>query len=513
MTRSRSGAPLARSDHRQGLSRRQVLQLASLAAGSAAFSVACGTASSSDPSPTSGSTPTAAGGNATAAAPSPGTATANSAAVSRVVLIRSEDRVAGTQAAIDLLQPTGIRGQTVFLKPNYNTGDPAPAATDTALLEALVRELQNAGAGAITVGDRSGMADTRRAMESKGVFALADRLGLQALVLDEMDRDGWQYVAAEGTHWPKGFAFAVPALDTGAVVNTCCLKTHRFGGHFTLSLKNTVGLVAKTVPGDPHNDMGDLHSSPHQHRMIAEINQACTPALVLLDGVEAFVNGGPEAGRKARPGVILAGTDRVAVDVAAVAILRGPARKPPPARQGTRWSPRRPLCGRSAMKAKVSHQRGRRGGSTVPAGGALPSSSTWNPFGAWVRARRPARGGFLRAGADGSCLPWGHRQGVAGPPAPLWLTANPSGTAGGRTSRRPQAGGAPHPGGGTDGKDPQALPPLQRKGRWRQSLYSSRLPEDIESQQDHLQRIRQRELPGQCCEREFLSTFQPEASA
>ena len=40
------------------------------------------------------------------------------------------------------------------------------------------------------------MADTRRAMETKGVFALADRLGLQALVLDELDRDGWQYVAA-----------------------------------------------------------------------------------------------------------------------------------------------------------------------------------------------------------------------------------------------------------------------------------------------------------------------------
>jgi uncharacterized protein (DUF362 family) len=56
--------------------------------------------------------------------------------------------------------------------------------------------------------------------------------------------------------------------------------------------------------------------------MIAEINQAYSPALVLLDGVEAFVDGGPEAGRKVRPGVILAGSDRVAVDVVAVALLR-----------------------------------------------------------------------------------------------------------------------------------------------------------------------------------------------
>ena len=106
------------------------------------------------------------------------------------------------------------------------------------------------------------------------------------------------------------------------MVNTCCLKTHRFGGDFTLSLKNAVGLVAKFVPGDPHNYMGDLHSSPHQRLMIAEINQAYSPALVLLDGVEAFVDGGPESGRKVRPGVILAGSDRVAVDVVAVALLR-----------------------------------------------------------------------------------------------------------------------------------------------------------------------------------------------
>ncbi len=56
--------------------------------------------------------------------------------------------------------------------------------------------------------------------------------------------------------------------------------------------------------------------------MIAEVNKAYQPALVVLDGVEALVNGGPEAGRKVKSGVILAGTDRVAIDVVAVGILR-----------------------------------------------------------------------------------------------------------------------------------------------------------------------------------------------
>jgi uncharacterized protein (DUF362 family) len=125
-------------------------------------------------------------------------------------------------------------------------------------------------------------------------------------------------------------------LDAGAVVSTCCLKTHRFGGYFSLSLKNTVGMVAKNVPGDPHNYMDELHASPYQRLMIAEANTAYKPALIVLDGVEAFVTGGPDVGTIARPGVILAGTDRVAIDVVAVALLRSLGTTPSVA-QGSIW--------------------------------------------------------------------------------------------------------------------------------------------------------------------------------
>ncbi|MEB3123991.1 MAG: DUF362 domain-containing protein [Snowella sp.] len=284
--------------------RRQILRLATLAAGASLFPSACRTLNSTSMS------------DSVTAQPSVPPQT------SRVVLVHSEDRVAGTRQALDLLQPTGLKEKTVFLKPNYNTEDPAPAATDTKLLETLIQELQAEKATKITIGDRSGMADTRQAMTQKGVFEIAEKYGIEALVFDEMAAEQWQYVAAEGTHWKKGFAFARPILESGAIINTCCLKTHSFGGHFTLSLKNSVGMVAKYVPGDSFNYMGDLHSSAHQRLMIAEINQAYQPALVLLDGVEAFVNGGPASGKKVRSNVILAGTDRVAVDVVAIGLLR-----------------------------------------------------------------------------------------------------------------------------------------------------------------------------------------------
>lgn len=240
----------------------------------------------------------------------------------RVVVISTTDRAAGVRQAMALLQPASFSGKRVFIKPNYNTGDPAPAATDPAVLEAVVQEVQGAGASQITVGDRSGMADTRSAMQQMQVFTLANRYGFTPLVFNELGRGDWQYFPSEGTNWSRGFAIARPVLNADAIVNLCCLKTHRFGGHFTLSLKNTIGMVARYVPGDGHDYMRELHRSANQRLMIAEVNRAYRPAMVLIDGVDAFVGGGPEQGQRVRAGVMLAGTDRIAVDAVGIAILR-----------------------------------------------------------------------------------------------------------------------------------------------------------------------------------------------
>ncbi len=240
----------------------------------------------------------------------------------RVVLVSTTDRAAGVRQAMKLLQPPSFQGKRIFIKPNYNTGDPAPAATDPAVLEALVQEIQGSGASQITVGDRSGMATTRTAMQQMQVFALAERYGFTPLVFDELGREDWQYFSGEGTNWSRGFAIAKPVLDSDAIINVCCLKTHRFGGHFTLSLKNTIGMVARRVPSDSHDYMRELHRSQNQRLMIAEVNQTYRPAMILIDGVDAFVGGGPEQGDRVRAGVMLAGTDRIAIDAVGIAILR-----------------------------------------------------------------------------------------------------------------------------------------------------------------------------------------------
>lgn len=242
--------------------------------------------------------------------------------VVKVALIKTRDRADGVRRAVRLLGLNPVRGRSVFVKPNLNSADPCPGSTHNATLESLVRTLWDMGATAITVGDRSGMGKTRRAMEEKGIFDMARDLGFETIVFDELPRDQWETVHFPGSYWQDGFALPKPFLRAGAVVSTCCLKTHRFGGHFTLSLKNSVGLVAKYLPGDDHNYMAELHNSPNQRKMIADINKAYMADLVVLDAVEAFVKGGPDRGELAWPGIILASADRVAVDAVGVAILR-----------------------------------------------------------------------------------------------------------------------------------------------------------------------------------------------
>jgi uncharacterized protein (DUF362 family) len=238
-----------------------------------------------------------------------------------VAFVQTRDRAEGVRRALNLLDLGALGGQ-VLIKPNFNSADPAPGSTHNDVLRALVRELQARGAGTITVADRSGMGDTHRVMQQKGIFDLAQELGFETLVFDELEAQDWELIQSPQNHWQRGFLMPRCCTEAEALVQTCCLKTHRFGGHFTLSLKNSVGMAAKFDPTDGYNYMGELHSSAHQRRMIAEINAAYTPDLVVMDGVEAFVTQGPEAGKKVWSEVVLAGTDRVALDAVGVAILR-----------------------------------------------------------------------------------------------------------------------------------------------------------------------------------------------
>jgi len=239
--------------------------------------------------------------------------------ISHVTFVNTEDRKSGVEASIRALDINPAKNKDVLIKPNFNTADQCPGSTHNDTLVALVEEVWKMGAKSVSLGERS-YSENRPVMEQKGIIPLMEKLDVKILDFDELEEKDWVKVDADNSHWQDGFRVARPILESECLIFTCCLKTHQYGGVITLSLKNSVGVVPTSRHGFSY--MSELHSSPHQRKLIAEMNAPFKPALVVLDGIDAFVDGGPATGQRARGNVFLASTDRVAIDAVGVAILK-----------------------------------------------------------------------------------------------------------------------------------------------------------------------------------------------
>jgi uncharacterized protein (DUF362 family) len=234
---------------------------------------------------------------------------------SRVALVRTTDRRQGVHAVLKLLDLSSVSGTRVVLKPNFNSADATPASSHTDTLAQIVGELRERGARSITLGESSGPPQTHGVMEQKGIFDLGRDLRFDVVDFEQTaDRD-WVRFAPAGSHWPAGFHLPRLIVDSEYTVTTCCLKTHGAGGVFTMALKLAVGLTPKPI-------RRTMHASPDLRRMIAELNTGYRPHLIVLDGIAAFTDGGPSRGDLKAGNVMIAGTDRVAVDAVGVAMLK-----------------------------------------------------------------------------------------------------------------------------------------------------------------------------------------------
>jgi uncharacterized protein (DUF362 family) len=238
---------------------------------------------------------------------------------SRVAFLRADDRAAAVAPVIDALGVNPAKNKHVLIKPNFNTADPCPGSTHNDTLKALVEKVWAMGARSVSIGERS-YPPTRQVMEQMGVLPLLSALDVKVLDFDTLEAKDWVKVDAKGSHWKDGFRVARPVLEAECLVSTCCLKTHQYGGVFTMALKLHVGVVPTSRHGFDY--MRELHSSPHQRKLIAEINAPFRTHLVVLDGIDAFVDGGPMDGKRVRGDVFIASADRVAIDAVGLAVLK-----------------------------------------------------------------------------------------------------------------------------------------------------------------------------------------------
>ena len=193
----------------------------------------------------------------------------------------------------------------VLIKINLNTADPYPASTCPEMISALVGFLRKKGIHKITVGDCSAIS----ALPTRGV---ARKSGVIRAVSGDaetvcFDENPWVRVHIPGQHL-KYVTVPEAVFEADRIIFLSNMKTHRHAG-FSFGLKLAVGFVH---PLERHA----LHKE-HLQKKIAEIALAVQPDLTIIDGRTAFITGGPEKGRTAEPGVVMLGTNPLAVDVEA----------------------------------------------------------------------------------------------------------------------------------------------------------------------------------------------------
>lgn len=116
----------------------------------------------------------------------------------------------------------------------------------------------------------------------------------------------------------NGFVYSGIADEADLIVNLAKLKTHSLTG-LTMCVKNFFGLIPGTSKVGYHRrypDGNDLGCAVHGlYKLFAE------KSLNLLDGVIAHEGEGPSRGKPVNAGILAAGTDAGAVDIAVTKLL------------------------------------------------------------------------------------------------------------------------------------------------------------------------------------------------
>jgi uncharacterized protein (DUF362 family) len=258
-------------------------------------------------------------------------------------------------------------GDSVLIKASVNSGRPYPATTDPRIVTMLIDLLVKRNPSAIFVGDKSAFfRNTKKTLRQTGIEAAvresAKTHAPLPVKLIRFDDYVWrerypghdmeqQWEMTHGNYlfrMPKMLYESDPYLKqqklpskVDHIIVLANVKTHVLAG-FTLGMKSYVGFMddesrylLHTIPHRNFFRLGrmKLFNTEHLQERIAEIlTLTPAPKLVILDGRELIVTGGPDSNNRIQPlpsfrknpytGVMLAGSDVVAMDAAGVALLK-----------------------------------------------------------------------------------------------------------------------------------------------------------------------------------------------
>jgi uncharacterized protein (DUF362 family) len=209
-----------------------------------------------------------------------------------------------------------VKDKSVLLKPNLVGLDPLGVMNTHPAVIAATREcFLRLGASQVFIGDGPAMdRDTEAIIES---VRLRDYTGPLARTFVDLNVDDVERVPLK-THASRLNELYLPkaALGVDFLVSMPKLKTHHWAG-VTLSLKNMFGIVPGSCYGWPKNV---LHWAGID-RAILDINAAARPDFAIVDGIMGMEGNGPIQGTPKASGVLVFGSDPVAVDATCCRVM------------------------------------------------------------------------------------------------------------------------------------------------------------------------------------------------
>ncbi len=206
-----------------------------------------------------------------------------------------------------------VKGQRVLLKPNLVEFDSATVInTDAAVIAAALEVFRKLGAADVRIGEGPG--------HRRDTYDLADDAAYRKTIprfedlFVDLNRD--DVTPVRGFAGERQMYFPNTVLAADLIVSLAKMKTHHWAGA-TLSMKNLFGLVPGSVYGWPKNK---LHYIGIPESILA-LNRTFRNTFAIVDGIVGMEGNGPIQGTPKHAGVLVMGSDLVAVDATCCRIM------------------------------------------------------------------------------------------------------------------------------------------------------------------------------------------------
>jgi uncharacterized protein (DUF362 family) len=228
----------------------------------------------------------------------------------KVAIVKGAEPISMTRQAFTLINADDVLhpDDRVLIKPNCVVPKPPTTGTttDARVVEGVIAFAKACGVSHITIAE-GGNPGTDRAFEVTGLREIADRHDVPLININTDDAVPIEIPTAQAL---RQVMVSRTVLESTCIVNVPKLKIHHMT-QVTLSIKNLMGVIVGNRGAIMH---------PHIDTKLVDLARVIRPALNIVDGlIGAEMD--ETYGRPVPVGVVIAGTDMVAVDTVGAAVM------------------------------------------------------------------------------------------------------------------------------------------------------------------------------------------------